>query len=151
MALPAHPDATAIWRTITAELQRLVSPSAYEIWLAPIELESFDGEQLLLRAPKATEKWVTGRFGPVLERCVCQVLGPHVRVVFAGTPAGHNQTSSGSSSATTGLHPRYRFEQFIIGEGNRLAHAAALAVAELPGQAYNPLFLHAPPGLGKTH
>ena len=49
------------------------------------------------------------------------------------------------------FNPRYSFEQFIIGEGNRLAHGAALAVAELPGQAYNPLFLHAPPGLGKTH
>src|SRR4029077_8393005 len=49
------------------------------------------------------------------------------------------------------LNPRYSFEQFIIGDGNRLAHAASLAVAELPGQAYNPLFLHAPPGLGKTH
>ena len=49
------------------------------------------------------------------------------------------------------MNPRYSFEQFIIGDGNRLAHAASLAVAELPGQAYNPLFLHAPPGLGKTH
>ena len=49
------------------------------------------------------------------------------------------------------LHPKYTFEQFVIGEGNRFAHAAALAVAELPAQAYNPLFLHGPPGLGKTH
>jgi chromosomal replication initiator protein len=49
------------------------------------------------------------------------------------------------------LNPRFSFEQFIIGDSNRLAHAAALAVAELPGEAYNPLFLHAPPGLGKTH
>ncbi len=49
------------------------------------------------------------------------------------------------------LNPKLRFEQFIVGEGNRLAHAAALSVAEMPGQAYNPLFLYGPPGVGKTH
>jgi chromosomal replication initiator protein len=155
LSLPAQPDAVSAWRAIRAELQRLVGNSAYEIWLAPIELESFDGEVLLLRAPPATEKWLTGRFGPVLERCVRHVLGARARVIFAGSvPTPHHhppQGRSGPDGEPTELNPRYRFEQFVIGESNRLAHAAALAVAELPGQAYNPLFLYAPPGLGKTH
>ncbi len=151
MALPAQPDAVSAWHTITAELRRVVGELAYEIWLAPVQLESWDGQVLLLRAPQATERWLTGRYGPVLERCARKVLGPQLRVTFAGAGSPREEPVAPSPGPPTGLHPRYRFEQFIIGEGNRLAHAAALAVAELPGQAYNPLFLYAPPGLGKTH
>jgi len=156
LELPAHLEPTPDWREIRAELRRVVGDSMYDIWLAPIEVESWDGTLLLLAAPRGTQAWVSKRFGRVLERCARVVIGRPVRVAFAGLPCQPNlgrthAPTNASDQASHVLNPRYRFEQFIIGDGNRLAHAASLAVAELPGQAYNPLFLHAPPGLGKTH
>jgi chromosomal replication initiator protein len=130
--------------------------STYEIWIAPIELQAWDGELLLLKAPAATQRWVSDRFGRVLELCARQILGVGARVAFDGSKQSATRTAERSmvpaqDAAGGAFNPRYSFDQFIIGAGNRLAHAAALAVAEMPGQAYNPLFLYAPPGLGKTH
>jgi chromosomal replication initiator protein len=160
LELPAHPDLTATWREITAELRRTVGESTYEIWLAPLQVKAWDGTQLQLQAPPATQAWVSKRFGAILEACVRAVVGSAARVSFAvgadrSTPVFAGKRTGSGDDATamlaSGFNPRYSFDQYIIGDGNRLAHAGALAVAELPGQAYNPLFLHAPPGLGKTH
>ena len=152
MKLLENPDPAAVWREIRAELRRLLGDSTFEIWIEPLELKALDRGLLLLEGPPATKAWVAKRFGPVLERCAQAVLGADARISLSDTTGQAGLSSSQPDSTVLAtLNPRYSFDQFIIGDGNRLAHAASLAVAELPGQAYNPLFLHAPPGLGKTH
>jgi len=153
--LPAQPEPLPAWHTIRAELKRTVGESTYDIWLAPLELRAWDGQVLLLGAPADTQAWVSTRFGRILEMCAQDILGAPTRVAFAEGSEHHTDprpsVTDTQADPSGALNPRYSFEQFIIGDSNRLAHAASLAVAELPGQAYNPLFLHAPPGLGKTH
>jgi chromosomal replication initiator protein len=151
LELPENLEPVAAWRQIRAELRRSLGESTYEIWIAPLEVKAFEGHILLLTAPPATRAWVSKRFGRILESCAKAVLGVDIQVAVDGTSSHNPETRAGVDRPADNLNPRYSFDQFIIGDGNRLAHAASLAVAELPGQAYNPLFLYAPPGLGKTH
>jgi chromosomal replication initiator protein len=151
-----HLELTPAWRDVRAELRRTVGDSTFDIWLARLEAKGWDGHVLLLQAPPAVQAWVADRYGRVLERCAGAVLGAGAKVAFADDPANNAQQALQAATqddafALERFIPRYTFDQYIIGDGNRLAHAAALAVAESPGQAYNPLFLYAPPGLGKTH
>ncbi len=156
MSLSAHLEPTIAWRELRAELRRAVGESTYEIWLAPLELDSVRDGTLTVDAPAGTYDWVSKRFARILESCARTAFGPEIKLelVCHGTDRSARKRPSQAESldlAAGALNPRYSFDQFIIGDSNRLAHAASLAVAELPGQAYNPLFLHAPPGLGKTH
>ncbi len=151
MELPANPELVAAWRDIRAKLRKVLGDSTYEIWIAPLEVRTLEHDVLLLHAPPATRAWVSRRFGRILESCANGVLGTPVQVAIEGIDGPTPGSPPDLGGSAERLNPRYSFDQFIIGDGNRLAHAASLAVAELPGQAYNPLFLHAPPGLGKTH
>ena len=130
--------------------------STFEIWLAPLRVRARNGDALVVSAPDEIRSWVADRFAHVLQTCAATVLGPAttVEVVAPDEPlASHRESASApvERNDEPELHPKFTFDQFVIGDSNRFAHAAALAVAEMPGQAYNPLFLYGPPGLGKTH
>jgi chromosomal replication initiator protein len=155
------PDAaTEIWPRIQAELRREVADTTYELWLAPLVAVGFEGDVVLVEAPGAIRGWVADRFSDALDRAAVAVIGPAARVELRGDGVqpvrGRAAQAPPVPAPPPGadraeLNPKFTFDQFILGDGNHFAHAAALAVAELPAQAYNPLFLYGPPGVGKTH
>jgi chromosomal replication initiator protein len=135
------------------ELARRVGHRAFDLWLAPLAPTRLDGAALEVIAPPALHGWVADRFGAALHAAAAAVLGPEASVALVERPGGERARPAACAprSPERELHPKLTFEQFVIGEANHFAHAAALSVAELPGQAYTPLFLFGPPGVGKTH
>jgi chromosomal replication initiator protein len=150
--LPAHTQSLPAWQEVQARLRGAVGEPAYSLWLASLEVIAWNGTVLHLAAPDDKHQWLAKRFARVVASAAGAVLGQDVRVEFTGaTPGTTARPEAPAVPLQPGLNPRYTFDQFVIGKANQLAHAAALAIAEAPGQAYNPLFLYAPPGLGKTH
>jgi len=153
--VPAHLD--QLWDDIRDELRRETPDFKFRIWIEPLELAAVHGKTLYVRAPEHVRTSVRERYLPLLRHAAAKRFDQRavVEVVGAGwaepDDAEVGGPSAGAPAQLGQLNPKYTFEQFVIGEGNRFAHAASLAVAELPAQAYNPLFLHGPPGLGKTH
>jgi chromosomal replication initiator protein len=157
-------DPDHIWSAVQNELRQTVPADIYDIWLAPLRAVGIEGDVLVLEAPRELRAWVAERFARVLQVSAAAVLGPEVTVdVRPTTTPGRAGQSTGARRAAAApqptarpvrdddLNPKFTFEQFVMGDTNRFAHAAALTVAELPGQAYNPLFIYGPPGVGKTH
>jgi chromosomal replication initiator protein len=159
-----------IWSRVQTDLITAVDESTYRIWLEPLRPVELCAGRLTVAAPARTRPWIADRFGRVLQTCVTAAAGPTVTLTLVSSgggepdpldpvedvfglgpapPAGPAEALATRRRAA--LNPKFTFEQFVIGDSNRLAHAAALAVAELPSEAYNPLFIYGPPGLGKTH
>jgi chromosomal replication initiator protein len=147
-------EVSQAWTRVEQELRRAVPTGRPQRILATLEPRGMDGSTFVVAAPDAHRAYIADRFGRVLQACVSAVLGSEITIeVIARSDHGPNaqRPTPKSPGPNPTFNPKYTFEQFVIGDGNRLAHGAALAVAELPAQAYNPLFVYGPPGVGKTH
>ena len=161
--MPAPLD--EIWDDIREELRRETPDFKFHIWLEPLQLAAVRGNTVYVRAPEHIRTSVAERYLPLLrraaaarfdERAIVEVVGADWEPPPGdGSARGPGRTAADSRHGTAyepdQLNAKYTFDQFVIGAGNRFAHAAALSVAELPGHSYNPLFLHGTPGIGKTH
>jgi chromosomal replication initiator protein len=144
-------DVQHAWERIRDEMRRAVGDSTWQLWLEPLAARQLDGDTLVIEAPAESRAWIEGSFSRLLAGCAKAVLGAQacVKIVAPGAEPARPRSPRAFTGAE--LNPRFTFDQFVIGDANRLAHAAALAVAEAPSLNFNPLFICGPPGLGKTH
>jgi chromosomal replication initiator protein len=155
--------ASQTWDTISQRLRESLNASTFANWFGAATPVEQDADRLVVAVPNEfTKTWIEGHFGSLLNAAAAEhdlVLELRVAVSEAVAAAraeaaeGADETidEEGAVPSLRGLNPRYTFDLFVIGPSNRFAHAAALAVAESPAQAYNPLFIYGSTGLGKTH
>jgi chromosomal replication initiator protein len=159
--------AERLWADVSERLRGALNETTYRTWFGETGAVSLDEERLVLSVPNDfTREWIEGHFLDLLRAAVRDAAHSDLAVVFETESQAEELPElvpAAAPSAVTplppavlradavGINPKYTFDSFVIGSSNRFAHAAALAVAEAPAQAYNPLFIYGHTGLGKTH
>ena len=173
MEHPAETRADDLWNAIAGRLRDTLTDTTYDTWFSQARPHSISAERIVVEVPNDfTRDWIEGHFLDVVMRAAADAGAKGAAVSFevAERPAQRPPTAeriddipavepppefvrqgTAKVEVEVELNPKYTFDLFVIGSSNRFAHAAALAVAEAPAQAYNPLFIYGGTGLGKTH
>jgi chromosomal replication initiator protein len=164
-----------IWSQVQEELRFQLAKRTYDMWLKNTSVVSADGNTFRIGVPsKLAKDWLEDRFSGLIQETLQAVTGSEVDIDFVISPTGHRPMllTADGDVITNGdkghdnvveatqdqplispseLNARFKFSSFVVGHNSQFAHAAAKAVAEAPGDSYNPLFLYGGVGLGKTH
>ncbi|GIP59163.1 chromosomal replication initiator protein DnaA [Paenibacillus woosongensis] len=151
-----------IWQHILSIINSKLSKPSFDTWFKATKVVSLTDDSIVISAPTTfAVEWLESRYTKLVATTVYEYLDRQVDVSFVieeSAPAEQTQKQKETPAPIAMeepishmLNPKYTFDTFVIGSGNRFAHAASLAVAEAPARAYNPLFLYGGVGLGKTH
>jgi chromosomal replication initiator protein len=158
--------AEGVWNEISGRLRETLNENTFSTWFAQVDAAEITDDELVLAAPNNfTREWIEGHFLDLISAALAEVAGERaVRLEIVEPsakppstkpprpePSAEPSVRGHSAQPGLGMNAKYTFDSFVIGSSNRFAHAAALAVAEAPAQAYNPLFIYGGTGLGKTH
>ncbi|WP_075039600.1 chromosomal replication initiator protein DnaA [Anoxybacillus sp. MB8] len=154
-----------LWNKALAEIEKKISKPSFETWLKSTSAHSLKGDILIITVPNEfTKDWLESRYTRLIEQTLYDITGEELKIKCtipnhetleefdlkpSSKPRKHDDEQTEFPQSM--LNPKYTFDTFVIGSGNRFAHAASLAVAEAPAKAYNPLFIYGGVGLGKTH
>jgi chromosomal replication initiator protein len=151
--LPHHADyLETLWTNILTSLKGEMQPSSFDTWLSSAQLTDFKDNTLTISvANEFCKEWIEDRYFRLIRNIAQSILRRPISLTLKVSDSPDANNDLLSLNPLVPLNPKYTFDTFVIGNGNRFAHAAALAVAESPAKSYNPLFLYGGSGLGKTH
>jgi chromosomal replication initiator protein len=151
-----------VWHDVAARLREALNDTTFQTWFGEVRGATVDGDALVITVPNDfTREWIEGHFLDLIRaaardagverrvRIAVEPKAPAPQIPPRVTPLPLDVVTAKHDAG--GLNTKYTFDSFVIGSSNRFAHAAALAIAEAPAQAYNPLFIYGHTGLGKTH
>ena len=161
-------NCTQLWQRLSAALKPQVSADTFKRWFSAVELIDATDNSLTFRVPNNIYQfWIESNHMAALQAAIVTAFGGPREVRFSSPPgtsvqvaedaaalkevASDSPRDTKSVGSALGLNPRNTFESFVVGPNNEIAHAASLAVAQLPARTYNPLFIYGGVGLGKTH
>lgn len=152
-------DLTELWQKSLEILRQEIAPVSFETWIVPIKPIAVSNSTVILKIDDSFIKnTVETKYYNLIENTIKHLMGSNYKIAITETEninteekAQSNKPEKQKSEFESNLNPKYVFSTFVVGNSNRLAHAAALAVAESPATAYNPFFLYGGVGLGKTH
>lgn len=154
------------WDEALEYIQQKVPKQVFDTWFLPVQFDKVENSTIYLGVPnKFFGEWLDTHYGALLAEAVAIAGGGEpltvafiVREKTAASPTELPSVVQGGKGQVPPkprrgilLNPKYTFRNFVVGAGNQFAHAACMAVAEQPGQTYNPLFIYGGVGLGKTH
>jgi chromosomal replication initiator protein len=159
-------NAEQAWQSVLAQLQMEMPRASYDTWVRDTRPTAYENGIITVGVRNAYARdWLESRLATTVSRLLIGILNSNVAVEFVVSQVNEGDshtdpepvapsieiTSPEPKPRHVTLNPRYTFDTYVVGSGNRLAHAACQAVAEKPARAYNPLFLYGGVGLGKTH
>jgi chromosomal replication initiator protein len=159
---PVEPTVENVWNEVASRLQGALNETTYRTWFGDAEAVDVSDDAFVVAVPNDfTREWIEGHYVGLLRAIVQDATGRERRIqitvqdglepILPGVTPVLTAIAEPPPRAEGPLNAKYTFDSFVIGSSNRFAHAAALAVAEAPAQAYNPLFIYGGTGLGKTH
>lgn len=152
----------SIWQKCLDYISTKVGVGTFDLWFKPITVKQLKDDFIVLEIPNRFYKeWIEENYSNIIEDTLKIVLDKEISVKYRISEKQDSESRKISAKIDTrkrvlrkkgiNLNPKYTFKEFVVGPSNQLAHAAAMKVAESPGNVYNPLFIYGGVGLGKTH